>query len=318
MPLIPGINQAQIKADPANTPYFSIRASDDEFGGNIGTSMLSLGKELHDDSEVVAKLRPKDEKTATDSTQAGQKGDSSVSVTGDTGGTNPVANADVSNAIDLVNGFNGNAFSLQSGFFGLNGKEAVDLAPDVLDRLGQLQSDTLAGASSPRSASLAQPALAKWSQVLTGNIERHAAAQQQVYDHDLDETQIAQSREAVGLLYNDDRTFLVQLQVAAEARADQVARQMAADGAESDGGQVATAISGARAKIASDLVATRIAAAVDQGDIVGALGLHRRWHHDLLPQDHRPVTQLLAAGTFMARINDVTSRILASRQSSSG
>ena len=309
MPLIPGVNQTEVKAAAANTPYFSVNATADEFGGTIGKSMLTLGKDLGDDSDIIAKLRPaKSETQATDPTQKDQQKQGGQQ---DIEQPKTTSDMNVSNAIDLVNGFKGNAFSLQSDFFRLDGKAAVDAAPDVLDRLAQLQSDTLATADSPDSAGLAQSALTKWGQVLTNNVERHAAAQQQVYDDDLDETQIGQSRDAVALLYNDDRNFLLQLQVAAEARADQVARQMTAGAAKSYESAVATSISGAKAGIASNLVATRIAAAVEQGDIRVALDLHRRWQQDLLPIDRSPVTRLLDAGTFVARIGAETSRILA-------
>jgi len=318
MPLIPGVNQTEVKANAANTPYFSINTTEEEFGGNIAKSMLSLGKGLRDDTDIVAKLRPKkDEEQTTDPTLRDQKEQKNDSGYQDSVKTTTIPTTDISSAIDLVNGFNGNAFSLQSNFFHLGGKAAVDAAPDVLDRLAQLQSDTLAAAPSPGSAGLAQSALANWRQILTDSIASHAAAQQQVYDDDLDETQITQSRDAVGLLYNDDRNFLLHLQVAAEARADQVARQMAAGGAEADGSKVAAAVSSARAMTASDLVATRIAAAVGQGDIAGATDLHRRWQRDLLPRDRGPVTRLLGAGTFMARIDAETSRILGLEQDAS-
>jgi len=318
MPLIPGINQTEVKANAANTPYFSVRTAEDEFGGNIAKSMLSFGKDLHDDADIVAKLRPaKNEDQTTDPTHGVQEEQKKDSGYHDSAAHLPASPADISSAIDLVNGFNGNAFSLQSDFFHLGGKAAVDAVPDVLDRLAQLRSDTLAAAPSPGSAGLAQSALTNWGQILTDSIARHAAAQQQIYDHDLDETQITQSRDAVGLLYNDDRNFLLHLQVAAEARADQVERQIAAGSAETDGSKAATAVSSARAMIASDLVATRITAAVAQGDIAGATDLHRRWQKDLLPKDRGAVTRLLGAGTFMARIDAETSRILGLEQGAS-
>jgi hypothetical protein len=308
MPLIPGVNQTEVKAAAANTPYFSVNATAEEFGSTIGKSMLTLGKDLGDDSDAIAKLRPaKTQTQTTDPTQKDQKKQDGQQGNEQRG---TVPDSNISNAIDLVNGFKGNAFSLQSDFFRLGGKAAVDAAPDVLDQLAQLQSDTLAAADSPDSAGLAQSALTKWGQVLSNNVERHAAAQQQVYDDDLDETQIGQSRDAVALLYNDDQNFLMQLRVAAEARADQVARQMTSGAAKSDEGVLATSISGAKASVASNLVAARIAAAVEQGDIPAAIDLHRRWQRDMLPIDHSPVTRLLDAGTFVARIDAETRRIL--------
>src|SRR5262249_39097454 len=131
MPLIPGVNQPEVRPNAANTPYFSVKATEDEFGSNIGKSMLSLGKNLSDDAEAVAKLRPpKDQDKST------QSGDQKNQKDGqqDNAPKQIASASDISDAIDLINGFNGNAFSLQSDFFRLGGKAAVDAAPDVLGR----------------------------------------------------------------------------------------------------------------------------------------------------------------------------------------
>jgi len=123
-------------------------------------------------------------------------------------------------------------------------------------------------------------------------------AQQRVYDDDLDNTQVAQGHDAVGLLCNDDQHYLTQLHVVSQARADQVLRAAANDNAPSDPEVVAATIASAQQATASDYTHTRIESALGQGDLATATALSDRWGGDLLPADQAAVSQHLTYASF--------------------
>lgn len=312
MPLIPGINQPEVKANAANTPYFSAQATADAFGNGIGKAMIDLGTELGTDAPEVRKLEKKPaEKTTGDTQSKGTQTGVNPEKTGDTASAvtaNVPADPVASNAIDVTNGFKGDAQSLQEKFFQLNGKAAVEALPQTLQGLEQLQSNALAKASSPDAADLAQSAITGWRTVLQDNIQRHALAQQLVYDDDLDNVQIAQSLQSVRALYNDDGNFLLQLHAAVGARVDQLARQLAMAGPQAGPDAASLAIKAAKAEVASSMIATRIDAALDQGDITVAATLHARWSGDLLAGDREVVTRRLKAAQYTAQLGQETQR----------
>ncbi|HVJ40149.1 MAG TPA: hypothetical protein VM639_01580 [Dongiaceae bacterium] len=312
MPIIPGVNQREVRPAAANTPYFTISASEDAFGAGIGKSVLSLGKGLGDvadqaDKSVATYRQQEKERQKI----AQQNEDEKRSPFDLLTLPMPQFTPDISDAIGLTNDFNGGAYQLQSDYFGLTGKAAVDALPEVLGNVDQLQSDTLANAGSPAAAGLAQSAIVGWGQAAKEAIQRHAVAQQRVYDDDLDRGQLGQSRDAVALLYNDDENFVRQLHVAAQARTDLAMRQLQDADQHVEPVAVSAAGLAARAATASELLVARIGGALDQGDLANALSIHRRWQGDLLPQDLATVSRHLEMARFINDAGHETQRIMA-------
>ena len=301
MPLIPGVNEREVTPNAADTPYFKIDATTDEFGAGVDKSMLGLGASLVDAVQPAMTL----EKKLTEKAQP-DKGDDGYHIDLPM----PQFSPDLSKAIDATNHFDAGAQDLQSGFLQLSGKDAVDGQATAQQGIDQLKDDTLANAPTPAAADAARPAIAYRADAAKAVIDRHATAQQRVYDDDLDDTQVAQGRNSVGQLYNDDENYLTQLHVATQARADQVLRASANDNAPADPDSLAATITSAQQATASDYTRARIEGALGQGDIATATALTDRWGNDLLPGDKDAVDQHLTYAIFNQDSQQATSQAM--------
>lgn len=307
MPIIPGVNQHEIKAEAANTPYFTVKASEGAFGADVLKSMLAFGKsggDLADQAnKAVASYRQQQKAASTENPEAPKFETIILPM--------PKFSPDISDAIGLAKNFNDRVYGLQRDYFQSTGKEALDTLPEAMQGVDALQTKALESAASPESSRLAQSAIESWGQAAKDSLERHAVAQQRVYDDDLDNSQVAQSRDAVALLYNDDETFLRHLHVAAEAQANQALRKLRDMDPEVHPQAVAATIGAARAETASKLIVARIEGALDQGDLANALTAHQRWQQDLLPADLAGVNRQLAMAQFTDSLAAETQRVMA-------
>lgn len=308
MPIIPGVNQPEVKAEAVNAPYFTVKATEDAFGAGVLKSMLALGKASGDMADqankAVVSYRQQQQKAApTENPEAPKFTTVALPM--------PKFTPDISDAIELAKNFNDGVYGLQRDYFQSTGKEALDTLPEAMQGVDALQTKALESAASPESSRLAQSAIESWGQAAKDSLERHAVAQQRVYDDDLDNSQVAQSRDAVALLYNDDGNFLRHLHVAAEAQTDQALRKLRDVNPEAHPQAVAATIGAARAETASKLIVARIEGALDRGDLANALAVHRRWQQDLLPGDMAGVGRQLGAARFIDGLAAETQRIMA-------
>jgi hypothetical protein len=290
MPLIPGINEQDVKAAPANTPYFKVQATADQFGDNIGKSMLAVGKSLGEASDAVgvyAKNHELDIKHLV-----------------------PLPRPNTNQVIDDVNTGDAGVQDIQTSYLGRTGRDAVLAQPDALRDIDRLQARIVAGAPTPEAQRVTQAAIGAWATAAKNTIQRHALAQQRVYEDDVDNQQVALGRNAVGLLYNDTPTFLTRLHVAATTRADQAIRQVIAQKPDASPQELAAAIGSARQQTASNFVRARIEGALDQQDVPSAQALYQRWGADLLPGDQAAVGAQMQTARFLSAANQETSRIL--------
>jgi len=307
MPLIPGINQRSVTPDAAKTPYFKIDTTTDEFGAGIGKSMLGLENGVIDAANTAFDVK---QKLAEKAKAKSPQGDNGYHIYLPM----PQFSPDLSKAIEATNNFNAGAQDLTSNFLQLSGKDAVDGQADAQQSVDQLKDQVLTNASTPAVADIARKAVTQWADGTKSIIDRHATAQQRVYDDDLDNTQVAQGRDAVGLLYNDDQHYLTQLHVASQARSDQVLRASANDNTQADPETVAAAIASAQQATASDYTRTRIESALGQGDLATATALHQRWGGDLLPADQAAVSQHLTYASFNQQSRQAATQAMAISQ----
>jgi hypothetical protein len=307
MPLIPGVNQRSVTPDAANTPYFKIDTTADEFGAGIGKSMLGLENSVVDAANTAFTVKQKLAEKAKPKPPQGDDGYHIVLPM-------PQFSPDLSKAIDATNTFNAGAQDLTSNFLQLSGKDAVDGQAAAQQGIDQLKDQVLANAATPAAGDRAQQAVNHWADGAKSIIDRHATAQQRVYDDDLDNTQIALGGSSVGLLYNDDRHYLTQLHVASNARADQVLRAAANDNPAADPQTLAATIASVQQATASNYTRTRIESALGQGDLATATALHQRWGGDLLPADQDTVSQHLTCASFNQQSQQAGSQAMAINQ----
>ena len=299
MPIVPGINEREVNPDPANTPYLDIKTSGEAFGTGVGKSMGSLAGGLDTVATVAGQFDDRYQKFLQDPLKH----------------LTAEPRPEISGAIDAAIDFRDGAAKVQNDYFSLGGKSAVvGLAPAV-QQIDQLQ-DAARSTATPQVAQLADRSITAWGNITKGSLDRHAAAQQRVYDDDLDNAQVAQSRDAVGRLYNDDQNFLTQLHVALEARQSQLFRNMSVADPSSEG--LVGAVKEARQATASDFVRARINGALDQGDVTTAQALYQRWNGDLLPADQRAVSHYLATSAFSNRLQQMTSQMMAISRTKDG
>lgn len=301
MPLIPGVNTPEVKATAANTPYFKIDTTVDEFGSGIGKSMLALGKSFGDAAAVAAKFIPKKPTEITD--------DGSGFVL-----PMPIFDTDASAGVEITNQFNEAAQQIQSDYLGLQAGDAVLAQGGVAQKLDALKDQVLATAPTPAAARVAQPAIEGWTAAIKDVVQRHALAQQRPYDDNLDLTQVALGRNSVGSLYNNEPTFLTNLHVAARANVDVALRDLMASNPQAGPAEIAAVTKVAKLKTASDFAYARIEGAIEQNDLGTALSLHQRWSVDLQPDDQAAVTQHLQTALYQNQLQQATQRVMAIRQ----
>jgi hypothetical protein len=284
MPLIPGINEQDVKAAPANSPYFKVQATADQFGNNIGKSMLAVGTSFGAASENYHKAQ--EERLAAEKA------------------------AKASDAQDGVNRYDVNVQGIQRGVLTLKGKDAVLAQSAALRDIDAQQAEIVAKAPTPEAAQKIRAATDVWGALARDTIQRHALAQQRVYADDVDNQQVDLGRSAVGLLYNDTSTFLTRLHVAATTRADQAVRQLTTQRPDASPQEIMAVQGSARQQTASDFVRARIEGALDQKDVAAAQALYKRWGADLLPGDQAAVGAQMTATQFLSQANQETNRVL--------
>ena len=299
MPLIPGVNQREVAPAAANTPYFNIDTTAEEFGSGIGKSLLAVGTALGKGADVAAKF-----KADQDAAEKQAKEDHQKALVG--GSILPAS----SGAVDSSNEFYAEGQDLQSAYFNLTGKDAVTALPQMMQQIDALQQQALSHASSPDAAKLAQPAISIWSTMLKNSLQRHAAGQQQVYDDDLDDMHVDLSREAAARLYNDDENFFTNLHVAVVTRQEQSLRHLQAGGIAPTPEAANAAMTTAGAATVSDFMRARIEAALDQHDVAAAQTLNSRWAGDLLPSDRDVITRQLSAVMFSQHLRGMTQQMM--------
>ena len=115
MPLIPGVNEREVTPNAADTPYFKIDATTDEFGAGVDKSMLGLGASLVDAVQPAMNLEKKLAEKAPDKDDDGYHIDLPM----------PQFSPDLSKAIEATNNFDAGAQDLQTGFLQLSGTPSV-------------------------------------------------------------------------------------------------------------------------------------------------------------------------------------------------
>ncbi len=285
MPIVPGLNEQTVKAAAANTPYFTVKATAEDFGSEIGKSMGSLGKSLGEVSDTALKF--------ADQGQQQQQ------------------EADVSDAVNVATQFNANLQKIEESFYSLQGEPAATGETALAMQLNHLKRDALSTAKTPESAKLALGAIDGSLALSMGRMGRHAQAQQSVYDDELDHSRYAQSRQEISRNYNDDQTFRIIAHIA-----DQSAQHIAIRGARAAGGangpeQIMAAAAATQPSTASDLARARLEGALAQGDLPIAQKLMAQHGYELLPADKAAVEQQFEAVQYQHQSQQETQRIMA-------
>jgi hypothetical protein len=203
---------------------------------------------------------------------------------------------------------------LEQSFYGLSGQPAATGMPAIAMQVNRLKQDALSSAKTPEAAKLALGAINGVVDQSMWRMARHADSQQTVYDNDLDQQRVDQSKLIIARNYNDDEAFIVNSHVA-----DQSEQHIAIRGARSADGtitaaQAIAAADAARLSTMSEMIAARIGGALTQNDLPYAGKLIAKYGGELLPADRALVDQQYHAVQFQSQVHSETERVSAVAQ----
>jgi|GEM_PF-5348008 len=179
---VPQINTQSVLPQTNPTPYQHLDVSPDDFGAQAGQAMQRLGGAVQQGGDVLMQQAVRLQELDND--------------------------AQAKNAyVDYSNQMRDALFNPKTGYYALQGKDAVDAYQPTLDHLNQLRQQTMSGLANDQQRKLFDNIALKRTEIELDGMARHSAGQQRAYQDQSSDAVLQTNLSDAASYYNDDKRF---------------------------------------------------------------------------------------------------------------